>query len=215
MKRALAQRAVVSVVLAVAVGACGRGEPSKAERDAAKRAEDAALLALPYPARSGAQPASIRSVYDTATDRTSMTLTLAGLTPSPPIPGVGPVTLCLTSSFDGPVRATDNPEGSVDGSISAVCASPGALAIAGVPGGVVIDGVERPFKPASAKNAYSSSPAAGGVEEVARFRFPTPDLVAAANAGGVAISVGRVRFEVSGPALADLHEFAARLNPRP
>jgi hypothetical protein len=208
-------RPALALILVASLASCGKGEPSKAERDAAKRAKDQALLALPYPPRSASAPASIRSAYDSANDRTTMTLSLPGLRADPPVPGVAALTLSLTSSFAGRERAPDKPEGSADASLSAVCQSPGALAFSGPPGTLTADGADLPLREASGKNHYNSTPAPGGVEESVRFRVNTPDLVAAANAQQVALTIGRVRVPITGQALSDLREFAARMNPRP
>jgi hypothetical protein len=190
---------------------------SKAQKAAAKREREAELLAMQYPASTGVLPATIAISYDSATDRTFMTLKLAGLRVSGRgAQGVSAATLVLTSSHKGRVRPADNPEGSVDGNVTVQASSPGSLAFSGAPGSISIGGQVTPLKDPSGKDSgYSSRKTAAGHEESVRFRFPTRDLVAAAQSDGFTMSIGTVQLEIAGQALADLREFAARMNPRP
>jgi hypothetical protein len=210
-------RAAALILLACgALISCGRSdEPSNAEKAAAKREKDAELLALTYPRSTGVQPASMQIAYDGATGRTTMTLRLTGMRISGTgSQGVRQPALHLSSSYKGQTRAPDNPEGSVDGSLIATATTPGALAFSGAPGTVTIGSQAMPLKKPSEGEAYTSARAAGAEESV-RFRFPTEHLIAAVNSGPFTMTVGTLQLEISGQNLADLKEFAARLNPRP
>lgn len=211
-KRAGQHVALVGALLgACALASCG-DKPTKAQ---AKAAEDARLLALPYPPSSGSQPASLGFMYDDATGRTSMTLHLKGLRAGGRrASNVSAVALHLTSSYKGRERARNNPEGSVDGSLVVRTSAQGVLAYSGPPGMVTAGGRTTPLKGPSGKGAYTPAPSGGG-EEVVRFRFPTEDLVSAVNSDAFTMAFGGIEIELSGAALSDLREFAARLNPRP
>jgi hypothetical protein len=209
----------------VAIGACVlvitsrphmTGEPTKAQKAEAKRAKDAGLLALTYPASTGTRPASMEISYDGAADRTIMTVRLTGLRVSGGgAASVRGATLYLTSSHEGRVRAADNPEGSVDGSIVVQASTPGILAYSGAPGTVTAAGQTTPLKGPSGKGGgYSSTKTVSGVDEIVRFRFRTEDLVSGVAAGGLTMTFGTIQVEVSGQNFADLREFVARLNPR-
>ena len=124
-------------------------------------------------------------------------------------------TLYLTSEHKGRERARDNPEGSVDGSLSVLAAAAGVLAYSGAPGEWLVDGEKMPLREASGKDPYTSRAAAGGFEETVRFRAPTESVVAAANGGSAALVIGTVRIELTTQQHAELRELAARLNPRP
>lgn len=190
--------------------------PTKAQKAQAKLTKDQELLALPYPKSSGTLPKSITITYDPATDRSVMTLQLAGLrTAGPSGSGVSSITLHLSSSYKGRVRAADNPEGTIDGRAVATCNAPGLLSYAGAPGAIVIGSERRELKAGSGKGGYSSSKAGAGWEESVTFRVPTADLVAATNAGTFVLSIGSVEIEIANVALADAREFVARLNPQP
>jgi hypothetical protein len=185
---------------------------SRTDKAQAKRAEDAMLLALPYPTSTGARPATMEVTYDAASGRTSMTMRLDGLRATGRrAAGVGGATLHLTSSHKGRVRGPDDPEGSVDGSFEVRTSTPGVLAYSGPPGTATADGRAAPLRPPKSGEAYSSA----GREESVRFRWPTEDLVRAANSGAVSMTFGGIEVELSRAHLADLREFAARLNPRP
>ncbi|MBM4109024.1 MAG: hypothetical protein FJ255_09500 [Phycisphaerae bacterium] len=207
------RRAAVAALCLAALTACdGSGA---AQKQRARKARDVELLALPYPAPTGAEPGSITTTYDGPRDRTTTTLRLGDLGVSGASPRqVAGATLLLTSSHKGRVRAADNPEGSVDGSFSVSTSQPGVLAFSGPPGSVVIGEESRPLRAASGPAPYTSAKATGGREETVRFRFPTEDLVAAANADRFALTFGTVRAEVSGPHLADFREFVSGLNPK-
>jgi hypothetical protein len=196
---------------------CDRtGVPTKAQKDQAKRARDAELLTLGYPASTGVQPKTMEIAYDGATDRTIMTIRLAGLRVSGRgAAGVSSATLHLTSSHKGRVRAVDNPEGSIDGSLIARTSSPGTLAYSGPPGTVTSGGRTTPLKAPSKVEGYTSTRVAGGNEETVRFRFPTEDMIAAAGTSNLSIAIGTIQVEVSGAQFADFREFVARLNPKP
>jgi hypothetical protein len=212
---AAAAAPLLLAALCLAPLSCGRGEPTKAQKDAAKREREAELLILPYPRSSGVQPASMQIAYDGATGRTTMTLRLAGLRiGGPGAQSIRQATLHLTSSYKGQVRDRDNPEGSIDGSLIAAVVTPGTLAFSGAPGSVKVDGHPQPLKKPSEGEPYASARAAGGEESV-RFRIPTEHLIAAVNAGPVSLTIGTIQLEISGQQLADLKEFTARLNPRP
>jgi hypothetical protein len=202
---------------AVLLPACGDSDSAaKAAKASAKKARDAELLKLPYPQSTGALPASITITYDAPLDRTTMTLRLTGLRVSGRSSAqVSSATLHLTSSHKGPTRASNNPEGSVDGSLIVQTTSPGILAYSGSPGAAVINGQAHPLREASGKERYTSAKPPERREEVVRFRFPTEPLVAAVNAGPVTLTFGAVQLDLSGPQLADLREFTARLNPQP
>lgn len=203
--------------LATALPACkdSRG-PSKAQKAQAKLQKEQDLLALPYPKSTGILPKSIAVAYDSATDRSTMTMQLTSLRAAGASSGgVGSITLHLSSSYKGTMRANDNPEGSVDARVVARCTSPGLLSFAGDPGAIVLGAERRPFKPASGKGAYVSSKIGAAWEESVSFRIPTADLVAAANADRFTLTVGGIEFQLIADAKADWREFAARLNPRP
>lgn len=204
----------ILVVIACALAACGESAASeKASKAAAKQKKDQELLALPYPKSTGTLPRSMQVRYDPTGDRTEMTLQFPGLKTASG--GVGPLTLTLTSSHKGRVRGADNPEGSIDASAAAVSSNAGSLAFAGAPGVIVIDGNEMELIEPSGGSAYMSVPASGGTEEVVRCRVPTPAIVAAANGGSVAFRFAGKEFPLSAPQVADLKEFAARLDPTP
>jgi hypothetical protein len=194
---------------------CGdSAAPGKTETAVAKRARDAALLALDYPQSSGAIPRTMVSVYDGANDSTIITLELAGLRPGGSGgANVGSIVLHLTSIHKGPVRPVNDLEGSIDGRLVLRAATAGHLAYSGPPGVLVAGGGSTPLKAPSGKGGYSSTRISGGVEESVRFRIPTEDLVNAASAGSMMLSIGTVQVELSAQHLADLREFAARLKP--
>lgn len=198
----------IIVAAALLVSACD-DTPSKAEKQRAKRVEDAALLELSYPS-AGGQPKTMEIAYDPVAGRTGMRLRLSGLRITGRGAGGGAM-LHLTSTFEGRERARDNPEGSVDGALVVQTARSGALAYSGPPGTVTVDGRTTPLREPADGAAYLP----GVPEESVRFRFPTADLVAAATSERVVLTFGTVEVELSDQALADLREFAARLNPRP
>lgn len=199
-----------------ALGACdGSAAAEKARKDQAKRARDVQLLALPYPATSGLDSKSLSVAYDGARDRTTTTLRLADLkTGGKSAQQIRAATLHLTSSHKGRERASDNPEGSVDGSLTVNSSQAGVLAYSGPPGEIIIAGHAKPLREASGSDHYSSAKAAGGREEIVRFRLPTEDLIAAANSSGFTLAFGMVQIEINGASLADFREFASRLNPK-
>jgi hypothetical protein len=209
---------VFCVLAACTLSSCGdSAAAAKAQKAAAKAKKDQGLLALAYPKSSGALPKTVQVRYDPTSDRTQMTLQFTGLRAASG--GAGALTLTLTSSHKGKVRASDNPEGSVDASAVATSTSPGALAFAGSPGVIVVDGQPTDLIEPASGGAYLSAPAQGGTEETVRCRIPTPAVVAAANAatggGGVVLRFGGKEFALSPAQIADLREFAARLDPTP
>ncbi len=216
---ARSRRTPIVLVLACAWLAAGCGDADaarKAKKAAEKRAQDAELLAMAYPESSGTQPKSIEIVHDGATDRTTMTLRLEGLRAVAASDGRavgGAATIHLTSSHKGQTRATDNPEGTIDGSVVIRGVAPGTLAFSGDAGKVSADGREMTLRSAG-KNAYTSVKGPGGHDETLRFKFATKDLVATATSGSAAFTFGTLRVDLGRAALADLREFAARLNPK-
>ena len=215
-RAAIALLAALVLMLGTALWAssCNRKpQASKAQKAQAKQAKDHELLALAYPKSTGTQPRTIETTYDGAADRTLMTLRLTDVR----LAGSGAVNasnaiLNLSSSHKGQVRAQDDPEGSIDGSLDIQTKAAGMLAYAGPPGTLTADGKPMPLKEASKKNTgLKSSPG----EETVRFKVATKDLVAAANASAVSLTIGTVQVELTPAALADLREFAARLNPKP
>lgn len=204
----------ILAVVACGIASCGDdGASAKASKAAAKQKKDQELLALPYPKSTGTLPRSVQVRYDPTSDRTEMMLQIPGLRALSG--GVGPLTLTLTSSHKGRVRGADNPEGSVDASAAAVSGNAGSLAFAGAPGVIVIDGNVIDLVGPSEGSAYMSVPTPGGTEEVVRCRVPTPAVVAAANGGSVAFRFAGKDFPLSASQVADLREFAARLDPTP
>jgi hypothetical protein len=214
MHTAILAGSIAAGVFCLAASCGERGAPSRAEQADARRARDAELLALAYPASSGVQPRTLEVLYDGANDRTTMTLRLTGMRTSGGTP-VSAVTLHLTSMHKGRIRPADDPEGSVDGRIVVQTSSPGILAYSGAPGRFIIDGQPTPLREPSGKGGYTSARIPGGAEESVRFRFPTEQLIAAAQSSSFSLSFGKMEIEVAGQQLADLREFAARLNPRP
>lgn len=212
----LIQRSAVPLVLAALVlslMSCS-DEPSAADKAEAKRAKDAELIALPYPISAGTLPKSIEVRYDSTADRTIMTLRLSGIRVSG-ASGSSGSTLELTSSHKGRARAVDNPEGSIDGGFTLRTTSPGAMAYAGAPGKIIVAGASHDLKAPSGSEGYRSGPGPNGPEEAVRFRIPTEHLIAAINAGELKLTFGTVNLEIDGQHLADLKEFAARLDPTP
>lgn len=208
--------AAAPLAAAFLIAACGDAEPTKAQKDAAKKEQDARLLALTYPKSAGLQPRTLQTFYDAATDRTFTSLTLSGLR----VTGTGAqqvssVALHLTSSHKGRVRAPGNPEGSVDAGIVAQTAAAGTLAFSGPPGTLHLPGRKAPMKMPTDADEYTSTRAGAGREESVRFRIPTEDLIAALEAGDLTISVGTIQLQANPQQLAELREFAAKLNPNP
>jgi len=213
--RSVAAAACIAAI--VGLGGCSDDEArAKAAKKAAKAQREGRLLAMEYPRSTGVQPRSMEISYDGAADRTFMTLRLTGMrVGGGGASSVSSATLHLTSNHKGRTRPTDNPEGSVDGGLIVQTSSPGVLAYSGPPGRVTIGGETLPLKDASGKDEYSSTKKGSGAEEIVRFRFPTEHLISAATSGGFTMSFGTVQLEISGQNLADLREFAARMNPRP
>jgi heat shock protein HslJ len=199
------------------LASCGEsGAPTKAQQAEAKRAKDAELMALSYPKSTGIQPKTMEITFDGASNRTSMMLRLVDLRVSGDgARQVSSSVLHLTSSHKGRVRPSDDPEGSVDGSLVAQSSTSGVLAYSGAPGTVTADGQTTPLKGASGKNEYSSTKTATGNEEIVGFRFPTKDLITASKASNLSMAFGTIKVELTGQQLEDLREFAARLNPKP
>lgn len=190
--------------------------PSKREKDQAKAVKDQELLSLAYPKSSGVLPKSIAISYDPATERSLMTLRVHGLRAvGASSASVTSVELHLSSSYKGKVRASDNPEGSVDGRVVARCAVPGLLAFSGAPGTLLVDGQALPFKEPKEGEPYRSIKSGAGWEEAVAFRFPTKDLIAAANSASPRLTFGALEVEFSNDARADFAEFVARLDPEP
>ncbi|HYE62968.1 MAG TPA: hypothetical protein VD997_13310 [Phycisphaerales bacterium] len=196
------------VVMCAGVPACRRDTDERAEKEAAKKARDAELVKLSYPASSGVQPAAMSVTYDGAADRTAITLKWTGLKLSGGgASGVSGATMYLTSSHKGRVRAADKPEGAVDGSFG-VQGGTGVLAFSGAPGRIVVDGNATELKGPAKGDAY-----VGGSEELVRFRVPTEAMIAAASAGSVVFEFATVKVELTPQQIGELRELVARMKP--
>lgn len=202
---------LLPLALAASLLACDNS--ADARKDEARRRRDAQLLALPYPSAQGDLPASITLLYDPARDRTTMTLRLTALQLSgPAAANAAQPQLHLSSVHRGRARPADDPEGYIDAAFLITTTRPGLLAYAGSPGSLHADAETRPLQEATNADPYSSAPAPGR-EETVRFRIPTEDLVNAANAAAVSLSLGPLRVELDPQARHDLRHFASRLRP--
>lgn len=182
-------------------------EPSKKQQRAAE---------YNYPTPSAALPKSIAVSYDPGKDRTTMTLTLAGMVVNVPsayrITGPG---VQIISEFAGQSRKPDAGELSVRCLFSATTTTPGVLAPSSPIATFTADGTSFESRPPpSNKSPFRSESSPAGTREIVEFRLSTSGLIALAHAKSVSAQIGTATLTFSPTQISDLREFAARMNPR-
>lgn len=190
---------------------------SKTKSKSQKTSKQAEAAGLTYFVPTGKPTESISTAFDQATGRTRMTVTLRNLS----IAGAGSykardAEVRLTSSFKGTVRKPTKGEASVDGAMSVHSNLPGLLAPSVPPGTFQIDGQQITTRRLSKSGQdYTSARSEGGVFESLAFKLDTRGLLALGAAPSARARFGLLEVTLSPAQIADLREFAARMNPSP
>ena len=178
-----------------------------------------ASLKLDYPKSTSRAVHAISTTYNAHKDRTKTTVELKEPQSAPGAsfaPGVLGVVLKVTSEFSGKTRPADHGEGSLDGEVVVKGKAAGTLAASDAPGEIEIDGtVVHLHHPAKGKPPFASEPQPDHINETIRFRVHTTTILKAAAAHSVILRFGKVQVQLTADQIADLREFAARLNPAP
>lgn len=182
------------------------GEPTAKEKRVAEMA---------YPASSGALPGTITSVFDPVKNRTKLTASFKDVRVAGPAgTRISGAELKVVSQFEGAERKPGQGELSVQCVLSLDTSMPGVLAPSSPPGEMLADG--KPIKlrvSMPGESGYKSKPKNGGSHESLAFRLGTPDLLAIVKSKSVTGTLAGASFALTPAQLADLREFAARMNP--
>jgi hypothetical protein len=161
-------------------------------------------------------PPTISVKYDPKDGKTEMVLRLSGLNVQCKSgAGVTESAFRVTSEFHGTQRDPNVGELSVVCAVVVTSKSGGLLAMGSTPPDIVADGVSLPTRPIQNTAKSHVIERVGALfHETVRFKLDTEQLLALASAKQASVRIGSVEVLLDQRHLADVKEFAARMNPR-
>jgi hypothetical protein len=174
------------------------------------------VAALNYPTASADLPSTIAIKYNSNEDKTEMVLRLAGLgLRADSRSRATDAAFRITSEFHGAQRDPNSGELSVVCAVVVTSSSGGVLALGSIPPDIVADGVSLPTRPIQNASRTHVIEREGAVfHETVRFKLETEQVLALAAAKQATIRVGSAEVILDSRHMADVKEFAARMNPR-